>query len=287
MRLIRTIFYPTAIALAIAITSFALDAARLNRIASEQLSLDRSSEIAWKSVLERLTFSFYTGASEMRDSVIGVFAEAGKRDRLAWGCAAALFALSTIFALGTWWSNWRRRRMGPFLADLIAIAIIFLAVGLVAPILSLKAYTTVPVIGEVIFKYEVKSVLTTIGRLADSHKLPVAVLVATFSIVTPLTKLFVAMAVLQRRWPAWHERGLAFMHAVGKWSMADVFVVAVLVAYFAAGSDEFSEAQLGVGLYFFAAYCLVSQFATHMLARTYDTRQATAASVSGHTPHDE
>lgn len=281
MQPIRIVFYPTAIALAFAVAIFALDAARLNRIGSEQLGIDRSSEIAWKSVLERLSFSLYTGASEIKDSVVSVFTEADRRNRLAWRFAAGLLCLSGIFTVIAWRKSQRDQRREPFVADLIAIALIFLAVGLVAPILSLKAYTTVPVVGEVILKYEVKSVITTIGTLARSHNLPVAVLVAAFSVLTPVAKLLIAVSVLQRRWPKWHRRGLAFMHAVGKWSMADVFVVAVLVAYFAASGDEFSEAHLGVGLYFFAAYCLLSQFATHLLARAFEAEISAASTAPG------
>ncbi len=279
MHLLRIIFYPTALALAFAVVILALDAARLNRVASEQLSIDRSGEIAWKSVLETFTFSLYSGASELKNSVVSVFAEAERLSRLAWAFAGVLLGLSGIFAIATWRIGRRGVRWEPFVADLIATALIFLGVGLVAPILSLKAYATVPIIGEVILKYEVKSVMTTIDTLARSHNLPVAVLLAAFSVVTPLAKLLVAVAVLQRRWPKWHRRGLAFMHAVGKWSMADVFVVAVLVAYFAGSGDEYSEANLGVGLYFFAAYCLVSQFATHRLVRAYDAEIAAAANT--------
>lgn len=287
MQLIRIIFYPTAFALAFAVVVFALDAARLNRIGSEQLAIERSSEIAWKSVLERLSFSLYTGASALRESVVSVFAEADRRNRLAWRFAAGLLCLSAMFIMVTWRMNRRNPRRRPFVADLIAIALIFLAVGLVAPILSLKAYTTLPVVGEVILKFEVKSVMTTIGTLASSQNLPVAVLVAAFSVVTPVAKLLIAVCVLQRRWPQWHHRGLAFMHAVGKWSMADVFVVAVLVAYFAASGDEFSEAHLGVGLYFFAAYCLLSQCATQLLVRTFAADIPAAASVTGKGTGDD
>lgn len=286
MQPIRIIFYPAALALALAVVSFALDAARLNRIGSEQIGIDRSSEIAWKSVLERLSFSLYSGASEIKDSVVSVFTEAERRNRLAWQFAAGLLCLTVIFGVTAWQMSRRDRRWQPFVADLIAIALIFLGVGLIAPILSLKAYATVPVVGEVILKYEVKSVVTTIGTLAGSHNLPVAVLVAAFSIVTPVAKLLVAVSVLQRRWPEWHRRGLAFMNAVGKWSMTDVFVVAVLVAYFAASGDEFSEAHLGVGLYFFAAYCLISQIATQLLVRTFEAETAAAANSSGSVSED-
>ena len=52
--------------------------------------------------------------------------------------------------------------------------------------------------------------------------------------------------------------------------MADVFVVAILVAYFAVSGDEFSEAKVEVGLYFFATYCLASLLSTHLLVRSLD-----------------
>ena len=87
--------------------------------------------------------------------------------------------------------------------------------------------------------------------------------------MTPLIKIVIAIAVVQRRWPSWHNHGLEFTKAIGKWSMADVFVVAVLVAYFSASGDEFSEAKIGLGLYYFAAYCLLSQYATQTLMRVF------------------
>lgn len=274
MHSLRIIFYPAALALALAVVSLSLDAARLNRLGSEQIGIDRSSELAWKSVLESLSFSLYTGASKIKNTVVTLFDEAERRNRLAWQFAGALLCLTAVFGMSAWRRSRRISRGESLVADLIAVAVIFLGVGLVAPILSLKAYTTVPVIGEVILKYEVKSVITTIGSLAGSHNLPVAVLVAAFSVVTPVAKLLVSVVVLQRRWPKWHFRGLAFMKAIGKWSMADVFVVAVLVAYFAASGDEFSEAHLGVGLYFFAAYCLISQFATQLLVSAFEAEFA-------------
>ncbi|MGR9089825.1 MAG: paraquat-inducible protein A [Gammaproteobacteria bacterium] len=286
MQSFRIIFYPAALALAFAVVSLSLDAARLNRLGSEQIGIDRSSELAWKSVLESLSFSLYNGASKIKNSVVTLFEESERRKRLAWQFAVALMGMSSIFGIFAWHRSQRLSRYEPFIADLIAVAIIFLGIGLVAPILSLKAYAPVPVIGEVILKYEVKSVLTTIGTLAGSQNLPVAILIAAFSVVTPLAKLLIAIVVLQRRWPKWHRRGLSFMKAIGKWSMADVFVVAVLVAYFAASGDEFSEAHLGVGLYFFAAYCLISQLATQLLARAFEaeiaaTERASQGDVDG------
>jgi len=275
MPIIRFVFYPVVLALAIAAASLSLDASRINRLASAQLGVDQSTEIAWKSLLENLSFSMYSGASDIKADAEALFREANRRESLARGYSFVLLAVSMLM-LGV--GEALRRRgyltLEVIVADLIAIAMICLGVGLVAPILILKAYTTVPVVGEVILKFEVKSILTTIGALAKAGNYFIALLVAAFSVVTPLVKLVVAVAVLQHRWSAWHTSGLKFIKTIGKWSMADVFVVAVLVAYFAAGADEFSEAHLGIGLYFFAGYCLLSMLVTHLLMLPVDSRAA-------------
>lgn len=43
--------------------------------------------------------------------------------------------------------------------------------------------------------------------------------------------------------------------------MADVFVIAVLLAFFAMGGHEFTDAWVGPGVDFFAAYCILSMWA--------------------------
>lgn len=262
----RLVYYPLALLLAFLVVSLSIDAARLTRIASSQLSIENSTELAWKSVLESLSFSLYSGASETKAKVDDVFAEAARRQALARRCAVFFLVATGIFMAA---QVWRARRHPPpasaLTADLLGVAVICLVVGLIAPILSLKAYTELPVVGHVVLKYEAKSVITTIASLVKAGSYFAAVLVAAFSVATPFVKLVIVIAVVQRRWPQWHDRGLELIKAIGKWSMADVFVVAVLVAYFAASGDEFSEAAIGLGLYFFAAYCLLSQYATHGL----------------------
>jgi uncharacterized paraquat-inducible protein A len=66
-------------------------------------------------------------------------------------------------------------------------------------------------------------------------------------------------------------RTLAFVEAIAKWSMADVFVVALFIAYLAAQASATPTtgpnaappliaftARFGPGFYWFAAYCLFS-----------------------------
>jgi hypothetical protein len=98
-----------------------------------------------------------------------------------------------------------------------------------------------------------------------------ATLILLFSVIVPLTKAaLVAWATFvadggQRR------RTLAFVEAIAKWSMADVFVVALFIAYLAAQASAAPTqgpgaaapliaftAHFGSGFYWFAAYCLFS-----------------------------
>jgi uncharacterized paraquat-inducible protein A len=77
------------------------------------------------------------------------------------------------------------------------------------------------------------------------------------------------------------RRAVGFVESIAKWSMADVFVVALFIAYLAAKATQSSgdpaapplvafDARFGAGFYWFAAYCvfsLASQQYTARLAR--------------------
>jgi uncharacterized paraquat-inducible protein A len=45
---------------------------------------------------------------------------------------------------------------------------------------------------------------------------------------------------------------------IGKWSMVDVFVVAVFLVYLTGNKGEISRAEVEMGLYYFLAYVIVS-----------------------------
>jgi uncharacterized paraquat-inducible protein A len=98
-----------------------------------------------------------------------------------------------------------------------------------------------------------------------------ATLILLFSVIVPFAKaalvawaVFLADGLRQRR-------TLAFVQTIAKWSMADVFVVALFIAYLAAQASATPTqgpnaapamiaftAHFGAGFYWFAAYCLFS-----------------------------
>lgn len=124
--------------------------------------------------------------------------------------------------------------------------------------------------GDMIFYYQSKSVLELVGTLFNQKNWIVALSLLTFSILFPLLKLiFTCLMLFGGRVS---NNGIAqfFVKHAGKWSMADVFVVAVFLAYLA-----FSNMQVGIttesavlpGLYFFLAYCLLSIFSSHLILK--------------------
>ncbi len=116
-----------------------------------------------------------------------------------------------------------------------------------------------------------RSILGTVKDLHDSNNTLVAVLIVTFSVIVPLAKgllTFLSFMPISEsiramaRWCSGH---------MSKWSMADVFVIAIFLAYLAAkgiredtGLVSF-DASLGPGFYFFLAYCLLSVLSAQVL----------------------
>lgn len=121
--------------------------------------------------------------------------------------------------------------------------------------------------------YRSRSILGTIEELYRNQHLLVAFLVAFFSIVVPVVK---GLMLLVSRFGGNARLGQSLDRVsslISKWSMADVFVVGLFVAFLAANAVRREggllsfEAELGAGFYFFLGYCLLSILATQLLVR--------------------
>lgn len=123
-----------------------------------------------------------------------------------------------------------------------------------------------------------RSIWGTVQELASTGNLPVALLIVLFSVVIPVFKLCLqgaALALPEARWraPLWWLNA-----SLSKWSMADVYVMGMLVAYMAGsasgqmGDILTMDAQLEVGFYFFLAYCLFSIVAGSLMQEPADER---------------
>lgn len=126
--------------------------------------------------------------------------------------------------------------------------------------------------------HNTRSIWGTVDELARTGNLPVALLIVLFSLVIPVFKLLLqAVALVVPQGDV--QRPMLWLNAaLSKWSMADVFVMGMLVAYMAGsasgqmGDMLTMDAALEPGFYYFLAYCLFS-----IAAGTVMYRSATAA----------
>jgi len=115
--------------------------------------------------------------------------------------------------------------------------------------ITLVAFKEMPIIGKVIFKFEAKGIAETIGRMFSSGNVFLGGLICLLSIVFPLTKLCLTWyGTLSEA--QYHEMAMMLVKKIEKWSMADVFVVAVILSCFAIDGDKLTDATIGPGVYF-------------------------------------
>ncbi|MBN7798270.1 paraquat-inducible protein A [Parahaliea mediterranea] len=120
-----------------------------------------------------------------------------------------------------------------------------------------------------------RSIWGTVEELARTGNLAVALLIVLFSLVIPVFKLLLQAIALAPASGALRQPLLRVNAALSKWSMADVFVMAMLVAYMAGrasgqmGDLLLMEARLEPGFWFFLAYCLFSIGASALIRREY------------------
>lgn len=143
---------------------------------------------------------------------------------------------------------------------LLFIATIFLAVGLVTPIITLKKF---------IFIQNTFSIISgTWGLLKEGH-LFLFFIISLFSIILPIFKIFFLANILYRASPTHSntKKTLALLHRFGRWSMLDVYVVAILVVAVKLGA--IADVEKHIGLYFYAASAILLMF---IISRTMNLK---------------
>jgi len=231
----------------------------------EQLEAETQLENAGKQILEVISLGFYDDYSKLTQEL-----QEHKRLQLAYRKSVSIMTsvfLGTTFLLLliAWFARHRWLDMAYMM---LAVALVSLVVGLTTPILSVEASKELPVLGETVFQFQSKGILSTIAALKEHGNLWLAVLLFVFSVVIPLLKTLIAGATFFVSTHPGLERAFHFSHHLGKWSMADVFVVAILVAFFANSSEDgLTQAEVQAGLWYFALYVILSLVATQLISR--------------------
>ena len=212
---------------------------------------------------------------------------------------AKRFALGVLLAVaGMFFVAWRERpSLTPeVMAMLTAAALVLLAGGVLTPMIDVEARISelrFEILGEpVVFidqvlYFQTKSILDVVRVLVDTgawDMVFVAVLITLFSLVFPTLKVLAGF-VYYFDWRELRTNTLVYFFALrsGKWSMADVLVVAILMAYVGvsglvesqiaamAGSSRGLDVlttngtELRLGFYLFLAFVLASLILSALL----------------------
>lgn len=117
-----------------------------------------------------------------------------------------------------------------------------------------------------------RSIIGTAQELYNNGHLPVALLIIIFSVGVPTLKALLLLILNIPMREKARSMLLTISNAISKWSMADVFVIAIFIAYLAGNGIQESrglvdfQATLGIGFWYFLGYCLVSILGTQLLS---------------------
>ena len=220
-----------------------------------------------------------------------------KANWLAWRQDSLLYALylgvGMAFILAIWLVRLpQKTRFQENLLGLHIAALVCLFIGVCTPMLEIAAYesefslqdlpikaklfgTQISVTysrifpGELYFFYQSKSAWQLIVTLLTQKNYVVGLSLLLFSIIFPLVKTaYTASLLFRSPFPATNTKGGLLQ--LGKWSMADVFVVSVFLGYLAFGNMQVgipTESKVLPGLYFFMAYCILSIWISQLIQK--------------------
>ncbi len=132
---------------------------------------------------------------------------------------------------------------------LLLVALAALIIGITAPLLTLE---------KMYFFENTVSLLSTIYELFDQKEWFLFIIITTFSLCVPLIKISSLLLILNLAYTknSLLDKTLHIIEIIGKWSMLDVFVVALLLVSVKLGA--LARVEVHYGLYAFALSVLLT-----------------------------
>lgn len=149
---------------------------------------------------------------------------------------------------------------------LILASFALLVPGLARPALTIDISPTLPFFGKQELYHQTRSILGTVRNLYDTGNRLVSGLILLFSVIVPFAKGLLLLAVLAFPAARWRLSVFRFVGRIGKWSMSDVFVMGILLAYLAVGAASGVTAALHEGFWCFLGYCLLSVASAQLMS---------------------
>jgi paraquat-inducible protein A len=130
---------------------------------------------------------------------------------------------------------------------LLILSVGLLIVGLMLPIMTVRK----------LWASNTYSIITGVGNLWHEKLYVLASIVFFFSVIFPIAKLISLSVIWFIRMTDEHRQKLIYaMELFGKWSMLDVFVVAIIIVWVKLG--VLASARAENGIYFFGASVLLT-----------------------------
>ena len=285
------LFLSTAIVItAVVLTSYTVSSLNNYRVDKEAIAEELNFKERVMSTAEWMPFNTVAETKLYAYDSLQLSAEIHYDAAVYFGLLLAGALIIYIIAIGYYY--WRRVSFNQmFGISLIVSSLCLIYLGLQAPFLEIEAYSTdlafkVPVDlgfwektfektfdGKISYFYQNKSVFQLITLLFSGGNIVVGIALLLFSVIFPLFKLFASLFVLI--FPNQKHSSLftKIILWIGKWSMADVFVAGVFLAYF-----SFSNMNVGVetsaktliGLYFFLGFVILSILSSYFVKKAND-----------------
>lgn len=153
---------------------------------------------------------------------------------------------------------------------LLLITVSLLVVGITAPIVTLNKFVLIE---------NTFSIISGCTELIYEKKYFLFFLITSFSVLLPLLKIIVLFQIVtnKKRHNDIMQKLLHWMHLLGKWSMLDVFVVAVLVVTVKLGAIASVEARYGI--YAFTASVFLTMYITARVVSLTSKKQSKKISM--------
>ena len=150
----------------------------------------------------------------------------------------------------------RHPLLGVLVNVLLIAALLLLIYGLHTPILSLQKFY---------FFNNTVSLWSALQTLLAEREWGLFLLIGAFSVLFPLLKILMLLLIwnLESSHARAHRRHLRWLAEYSKWSMLDVFVVALLVVSIKLGA--LAEAHVEPGIYAFAASVVLTMLVANWI----------------------
>jgi hypothetical protein len=233
---------------------------KISKEISSQKGADDIFHDKLNAILEKLSFGTYDKHSQEKISREQLETFAKKTYQQSLEYLYFFFGTALVFLILFFFLD------RDFLIIYIALTgIVSLVFALISPLIMMIVYQSFPILGEVTLSFESKSIIGTIEQMYHDKNYLVAGLVLLFSIMIPLLKSLVLLLYGFFKESGLGQSMVRFVDKIGKWSMADVFIVAILVVFFSTKQDIHTSIKLEVGLYFFIGYVLLSMLGSSLI----------------------